>query len=35
MPIIEGWGSPSYVQNVVAKIGENNQKVGKTNQVVN
>jgi hypothetical protein len=27
---IEGWGSPSFVQSVVEKTRENNQKVGKT-----
>ncbi len=31
---IEGWGSPSHVQNVVQKTREDNQKVGKTSQVV-
>jgi hypothetical protein len=28
---IEGCGSPSYVLNVMEKIGENNRKVGKIN----
>ncbi len=26
---IEGCGNPSYVQNAMQKIGEDNQKVGK------
>ncbi len=34
MPTIEGWGSPSCIQNVVWKIGEDNRKVGKTGQVI-
>jgi hypothetical protein len=29
MPAIEGWGSPSLVQNVLQKIGEDNQKARK------
>jgi hypothetical protein len=29
----EGWGNPSYVRNIVEKTKEDNQKVGKTNQV--
>jgi hypothetical protein len=31
---IEGWGSLSYVQSIVEKIGENNWKVGKTGWTV-
>jgi hypothetical protein len=31
---IEGWGNPNHVLNVVNKIGENNQKVGKINQTL-
>jgi len=29
MPAIEGWGNLRHIQNVVQKIRENNQKVGK------
>jgi hypothetical protein len=29
MPTIEGWGNPSYVQNVMQKNGEDNQKARK------
>jgi len=32
---IEGWGSPSPVQNVVKKIREDNQNVGKIGWTVN
>jgi len=35
MFIIEGWGSPSHVRNVVQKIREDNQKVGKTSRAIN
>jgi hypothetical protein len=35
IPTIEGCGNPSHIRNVVEKIGENNQKAGKTNQVIN
>jgi hypothetical protein len=35
MHVIEGWGNPSRIQNVMQKIGENNQKIGKTSPVVN
>jgi len=31
---IEGWGNPNHVLNVVKKIGENNQMVGKINQII-
>ncbi len=34
MPTIEGWGSPSCVQSVVQKIGEDNPKVRKINQTL-
>jgi hypothetical protein len=34
MPIIEGWGSLSWVWSVVEKNGEDNWKVKKTGQVV-
>jgi hypothetical protein len=34
MLAIEGWGSPSRVQNAAEKIGKDNLKVRKTNQVV-
>jgi hypothetical protein len=34
MPGIEKWGSPSHVQSVMQKIGEDNRKVEKTRQVV-
>jgi hypothetical protein len=27
--VIEGWGSPSYVQSVVEKTGKKNQKIDK------
>jgi hypothetical protein len=30
MLAIEGWGNPSHIQNVVQKIGENNEKAKKT-----
>jgi hypothetical protein len=33
--IIEGCGSPNHVQNVVEKIGEDNQKVGKISWSLN
>ncbi len=33
MQAIEGWGSPSHIRNVVQKIGEDNQKVGKISQI--
>jgi hypothetical protein len=32
---IEGWGSPSWIRNVVQKIGEDNRKVGKAGWIVN
>ncbi len=32
---IEGWGNPSYVQNIVEKIRENNQKARKIGRVIN
>jgi hypothetical protein len=32
---INGWVNPSHVQNVVEKFGENNQKDGKINWIVN
>jgi hypothetical protein len=35
MPIIEGWGSPSHVQNVIQKTNEDNRKVKKIDRVVN
>jgi hypothetical protein len=35
MTAIEGWGNPSHVQNVVRKIGENNQKARKIGRDVN
>ncbi len=35
MPIIEGWGSPSHIQNVVQKIGEDNRKARKIGPNVN
>jgi hypothetical protein len=34
MPTIEGWGSPSHIQNDVKKNGEDNRKVGKISQIV-
>jgi hypothetical protein len=34
IPTIDGCGSLSHVQNFVEKTREDNQKVGKTNQVV-
>jgi hypothetical protein len=34
LPKIEGWGSPSRVQNNIKKLRENNQKVGKISQIV-
>ncbi len=34
MPTTKERGSPSCIQNVVRKIGEDNQKVGKTGQVI-
>jgi hypothetical protein len=34
IPTIEGCGSPSHVQNVVEKNGENNQKLGKMSQII-
>jgi hypothetical protein len=34
MPTTKEWGSPSCIQNVVRKIGEDNQKVGKIGQVI-
>ncbi len=34
MHVIEGWGNPSHVRSVVEKIGEDNQKVGKTDRTV-
>jgi hypothetical protein len=34
MLAIEGWGSPSHVQNVVQKTREDNQKVGKIVRVI-
>jgi len=34
MPIVEGWGSPSHLRSVMQKIREDNQKVGKTSQVI-
>ncbi len=35
MLIYEGWGSRSHVRNVVQKIREDNQKVGKTSRAIN
>jgi len=32
---IEGWGNPNHVLNVVNKTKENNQKVGKINEILN
>jgi hypothetical protein len=34
MLAIEGWVSPSHIQSVVEKNGEDNQKARKINQVV-
>jgi hypothetical protein len=34
-PIIEGCGSPSRIQSIVEKIGEDHQKVGKIGQTIN
>jgi hypothetical protein len=34
IPTIEGWGSPSYVQSVVKKAKEDNQKVVKIGQAI-
>jgi hypothetical protein len=34
MLVIERWDSPNHVQNVMQKIREDNQKIGKTSQVV-
>jgi hypothetical protein len=34
MLAIGGWGSPSYVQSPMKKIGEDNRKVRKTDQDV-
>jgi len=31
---VEGWGNPSHVRNVVENTKEDNQKVGKINQVI-
>jgi hypothetical protein len=31
---IEGWGSPTHVRNIMQKIEEDNQKVGKTGRIV-
>jgi hypothetical protein len=35
MLAIKRWGSPSHVQSVVQKIGEDNRKVGKISWIVN
>jgi hypothetical protein len=34
IPAIEGWGNPNHILNVVNKIMENNQKVGKIYQTI-
>jgi hypothetical protein len=33
--VIEGWGSLSRIQNVMEKIEEANQKLGKIGRIVN
>jgi hypothetical protein len=33
--VIERCGNSSYIQSIVEKIGEDNQKVKKTSQVIN
>jgi hypothetical protein len=35
IPTIEGWGSSSYVQNVIEKSKENNHKARKIGQTIN
>jgi hypothetical protein len=31
IPVIEGWGNPNHILNVINKTRENNQKDGKSN----
>jgi hypothetical protein len=33
--VIEGWGSPSHIQNVMEKIREASRKLGKIGQTIN
>jgi hypothetical protein len=34
IPIIEKWGNPNNIKNIMKRTKENNQKVGKTGQFI-